>query len=249
MSTTLAKRSLAIATKEAMDFRELFEGTFERWVIAGSCRRQKPEVGDVEHVVIPKFGEVPDGGGGLFAATITANLVMHRADELLKVGTVSKHLYGDTGPRWGQTNRGMDYKGFNNEIFSADADNFGSVLTIRTGPSDYSRMLVTVMQHRGYRNRDGYVWNTNDWTCACGYAGNNVEYVRRDELEQTLVQSGARLIGGWRDKLRDDTEVIATCVNCRRHGTIRPAKVPVPTEEKFFEICGVKFCPPEERRG
>lgn len=156
MSTTIGKRTLAEAIRDAEEFREMFEGRFERWQIAGSVRRRKFEVADIEHVVIPKFGDIRTTGG-LFAETVVGNLLWDGVEALLSRGCVSKHIYGATGNRWGEKYRGVDFRGFNHEIFCADADNWGAILAIRTGPAKFSQHLVTVIQCRGLQQKDGYV--------------------------------------------------------------------------------------------
>jgi DNA polymerase/3'-5' exonuclease PolX len=159
MSTTLTKRPWAVAMIDADDFRGLFpKSSYERWEIAGSVRRQRPLVGDVEHVVIPVYGEV-ERGDGLFAVKERVNLLWHRLDALAREGQVSKHVYGWSGYRWGEIYRGCDFRGFNHEFFLADPDNFGGTLLIRTGPAEFSERVVTRMKDGGmYRQRDGYVW-------------------------------------------------------------------------------------------
>jgi DNA polymerase/3'-5' exonuclease PolX len=155
------KRSYEAALADARAFRDLFDmlpaPLYERWEFAGSLRRKRDQVGDVEHVIIPRFGDVTVEGD-LFGGTKSANLVMHRLDELLKSGQVSKHLYGTTGFRWGDKNRGADFRGFNHELFMADGDNWGSKLAILTGPADFSKQLVTGLLRRERCNKDGYVW-------------------------------------------------------------------------------------------
>ena len=160
MSTTAtAKRPLAEARLDARDFAELLlaDSLAERWTTAGSVRRGVPHVGDVEHVVIPRFGEVK-AGDSLFAETKTANLVWHRLDQLVAAGILRQHIYGATGPRWGDKYRGVDFRGFCHEIFTADPDNWGMQLAIRTGPPDFSRRLVTGLLEGGFRNQHGRVW-------------------------------------------------------------------------------------------
>lgn len=156
MSTTALKRHWAEAMSDAQRFLVMFDGLYERWEFAGSLRRKKPEVGDVEHVIIPKFGDVPDGDS-IFAATKRMNLVWHKLDQLLAEGKLTKHIYGAAGNRWGEKYRGVDFRGFNHELFMADAENFGSVLAIRTGPAEFSQKLVTALHPRGLQNKDGYV--------------------------------------------------------------------------------------------
>ena len=89
MSTTLSRRPLRKATEDAEAFRALFPAsTYERWEIAGSIRRGRPEVGDVEHVIVPRFGAIQITLG-LFAESQTVNLLWHHLDGLVRAGTVA----------------------------------------------------------------------------------------------------------------------------------------------------------------
>lgn len=237
-------RPLAQAVADAEAFRALFPpACYRRWEVAGSCRRGRPVVGDVEHVVIPAWGEVP--ATSLFAeATDRVNLLWYQLEALERGHVVSKHLYGsnpDTGRaiyRWGPKHRGADFRGFNHEIFTADADNWGSVLAIRTGPGPYSRMLVTRLQHNGYMNADGYVWDKNDWSCAdCGWAGAKPAQVAGKLPGAFVMDPEGRESGPLSD----------VCPTCGRHQHLSPAKVPAPEEREYFRLCGVAYVEPERR--
>lgn len=179
MSTTTMKRSRAEALKDAEALRAMFPADcYERWEFAGSLRRGRPEVGDVEHVIIPRAGQVR--GDDLFAEPQTVNLLFHHLDALVKGGEVTKHIYGTTGFRWGEKYRGVDYRGFNHELFCADADNFGCIYTIRTGPAEFSQRLVTMMKQRGmYRQQDGYVITQRDGQRVRGGGGEGVSVQSR----------------------------------------------------------------------
>jgi DNA polymerase/3'-5' exonuclease PolX len=159
MSTTTTKRALSEAIGDAKALREMFDAsTFERWHLAGSCRRRVPFISDVEHVVIPRWGDVADPNN-LFAVPVRTNLFMHRLDELVAAGAITKHLYGAAeGFRWGEKYRGADFRGSNHEFFLCDVDNFGPTFAIRTGPGLYSQMLVTKLRQNGLRNHEGKVW-------------------------------------------------------------------------------------------
>lgn len=161
--STGTKRTLADAKRDAEMFRALFADCYERWEVAGSVRRGKALVGDVEHVVIPKHGDVTEQNG-LFSQTRTVNLMLHRREALLVTATISKHLYtsnhadGSTSvsPRWGETYWGSDFRGFNHEIFCAVPANWGAQLLIRTGPADFSRRVVDTLRLAGtFRQQDG----------------------------------------------------------------------------------------------
>jgi DNA polymerase/3'-5' exonuclease PolX len=149
MSTSI-KRPLKDAQQDANDFRGLFPGCYERWEIAGSVRRLKADVGDVEHVVIPKgdklwrrIEELTRDADNMFADP-NAPFV--------------KHVYPNGTHRWGERYRGVDFRSFAHEIFVADVENWGAILAIRTGPAEFSEMLVTRLKVGGrLRQQDGFV--------------------------------------------------------------------------------------------
>jgi DNA polymerase/3'-5' exonuclease PolX len=210
MSTTLSKRTNSQAMRDAEAFRELFMSASERWMFAGSLRRKRPEVADIEHVVIPRFGDAP--GTDLFATPERTNLLNARLDELVANGEMTKHIYGVTGYRWGERYRGVDFRGFNNEVFCATPDNWGPTLAIRTGPAEFSQRLVTGLLKQGRRNKDGQVWKCQPCTVCAP------------------------------DRPRDHL-----CKGCQgtRLECVEP--IPVPTEEMYFELCGIKYIEPERR--
>lgn len=154
------KRPLAEAEEIAEWFRQLFSGTYTRWDIAGSIRRQRPEVGDVEHVVIPNY--LPN-----HVANAASNLVWLRAEELSKNtdtlfpkpdAPLDWHTYSDGHNRKGRVYRGYDFDGMLNEIFCCTLGNWGPTLAIRTGPAEFSEMLVTKMKAgKRFCQSDGYV--------------------------------------------------------------------------------------------
>ncbi len=156
MSTSI-RRPLAEALRDAQDFRALFPAIYyERWEIAGSVRRGKADIGDVEHVVEPI---------NVDAFRIKVNELTFDPDDIFSDDRAPfrKHVYCDGRHRWGDKYRGLNYRGFAHEIFVADAKNFGSVFALKTGPAAYSEMLVTVLKRSGRLQQiDGYVKYTKD---------------------------------------------------------------------------------------
>lgn len=155
MSTSI-KRPLAQALRDAEDCRAMFAGYFRRWEIAGSCRRGKAEVGDVEHVVLPLHVE---------ALRIKINELTFDPNDIFSDDRAPflKHVYCNGTNRWGDKYRGLSFRGFAHEIFMADEKNFGSVLALKTGPAEFSEMLVTVLKRNGrLHHADGYVKYTKD---------------------------------------------------------------------------------------
>lgn len=151
--STATKTDRAEAIQAADRFRAMFESCYERWEVAGSVRRLRPEVGDIEHVVIS--GQ--EAGGGLFGQTIPSMRVA--VDALLDRGTVTLHEYGETKThRNGDKYIGLDFEGRMHEIFMCDESNWGCILSIRTGSADFSRELVTRLRPRNFRQLDGSLW-------------------------------------------------------------------------------------------
>ena len=99
MSTTETRRTYQQGLQAAEAFRALFDpSACERWEFAGSLRRKSNSIGDLEHVVIPKFGDVPSDD--MFATPDRRNLLLTRMDELVAQGKIVRHIYGN-GQRWG----------------------------------------------------------------------------------------------------------------------------------------------------
>src|SRR6185437_7509005 len=113
----------------------------ERLVIAGSLRREKPEVKDIEIVAELKavglFGDVPDTGAleGAIAQAIRCG-VIEWDTELRRNGEKYKRFRAHGS-------------GICVDFFIADHENFGNILAIRTGNSDFSRLLVTKCSQGG----------------------------------------------------------------------------------------------------
>lgn len=121
--STGRKQSLGYAQRDAALFRDLFTlkgyQYWERWEIAGSVRRGKPEVGDIEHVVMPKFGKQ---GNELWMLLDS----MLPDDGIEAAGIVEKAVYPNGTNRWGEKYRGVMFRGFRHEVFIADAMNWGN---------------------------------------------------------------------------------------------------------------------------
>lgn len=110
--------------------------------IAGSLRRGTPTVGDIEIVALPEH-----------APTLLARL-----DKWVATGAVKKAIYSDGTTRWGEKYRGLIVEGMRVEVFLADADNWGYILWLRTGPGDANRYVMEQLQRLNapYRPQGGY---------------------------------------------------------------------------------------------
>ena len=141
--------SLPFARNLAGRMVELLEPECDRIEIAGSIRRQKPEVGDVEIVLIPKplrdlFGEP------LFGANRIEEMLLRDGFVFTKNGELFKQAKLPGG-------------GVNFDIFLTTPEKWGMVYTIRTGSADFTHWLVTSRQQGGalpsnMKVADGRIW-------------------------------------------------------------------------------------------
>src|SRR5688572_15684369 len=123
----------------------------ERIEIAGSIRRQKSEVKDIEIVCIPKT--VPDVQIGLFAAADPRRNLRHPGFASEFYNASENELMIEMGkPDHGKYVKIMLIEHqIKIDLFIATAENFGFLLAIRTGPADYShRILGNTWSRMGY---------------------------------------------------------------------------------------------------
>lgn len=130
---------------------ELLRPACERIEIAGSVRRNKPEVHDAEVVIIP----TPD--------------LLPLTDDLIQYGTAQYALYGEKRTkRWGSNYRGLLFKGIKCELFMTMEDSWGYQYWLRTGPGDANtyimRWLGLPHVKAPVRFQGGYGWYSRNWT-------------------------------------------------------------------------------------
>ncbi len=124
--------------------------------IAGSVRRQKAVVGDIEIVALPLFAASID----LFGAEEQYSALEDRIGKLLKCSdlTLDKMLRRN-GPLYKRFTRGS----VSVDLFVAQQGNYGNILALRTGDAAFSRALVTERRYGGLmpsylKQRDGFLW-------------------------------------------------------------------------------------------
>ena len=116
----------------------LLEPHCHRIAIAGSIRRQKPEVGDIEIVAIPKPYDV-----GLFESGIAT------------VVNQWPKVKGELPCKYTQ----RQLPEIKLDLFFATPENWGSILLIRTGNWRFSKHFMgTLLPQHGMRQKDGFVW-------------------------------------------------------------------------------------------
>lgn len=153
---------LAKAQRVAARLCQMFAPVVAEIVPAGSIRREKPVVKDVELV-----------------ACLREDLTIPHAEHEIS----SFVLQGVVDDKWEMdrinAKNGRRYKRFvvhaggefvSVDLFIADSQNFGNLLAIRTGDADWTRLMVTRgsqgLMPNDMAQRDGYLWR-GDEIVAC----------------------------------------------------------------------------------
>jgi DNA polymerase/3'-5' exonuclease PolX len=124
---------LEAATKVANELVELLRPDCERIEIAGSIRRRRPDVGDIELLVLP-IDEAPAG------------YKLHRhLERLMDEGVLSKRLNKKGSTMYGPSNKLLIHNesGIPVDIFASTRRNWGMALVVRTGPVDFNKAMMT----------------------------------------------------------------------------------------------------------
>ncbi|QNN23539.1 hypothetical protein HED60_15060 [Planctomycetales bacterium ZRK34] len=150
MSTTKTRIPLAAADRLAAKLIDELGPSCAVIEIAGSIRRRRPDVGDVELVAIPKL--VSDG---LFdgPGSPQRSLLQDRCDQLVAAGRMHRMQGGERNQRFmiGQGDRRAQL-----DLWICTPETWGVLFAIRTGSADFARSLVTPVSHGG-RLQDGLV--------------------------------------------------------------------------------------------
>ena len=124
------------AKKIARDFISQIQPFCSRAEIAGSVRRGKAEVKDIEICAIPK---------SLF--------------ELKIIMDKQYYIKGRFPAKYSQ----IVYQGKTIDIFWANKDNWGNIFLIRTGDWEFSKWIMGVKTRQvGLKQRDGYLWRGDE---------------------------------------------------------------------------------------
>ncbi len=143
------RQPLAVARRVADRFSQALAPACERIELAGSIRRCKETVGDIEIVAIPRFRQEEGPKPDLFnpAPVHEVSLVWEAISEMgpevcqpIRIEHWSrKRLRGEARylKLW------LPRSGFRVDLFLATPETWGVIFAIRTGSSDFSRALVT----------------------------------------------------------------------------------------------------------
>lgn len=146
---------LAVVLRYAERLVEALRPHCERVEVAGSVRRCKPAVGDLEVVLVPRLRQLqPDlfGAGGGDAV----NEAWEEMDRLTLPGSRLQQVPGRRGERFRQF-RHED--GLYVDVFAVlRPAEWGPIFAIRTGSAEFSQRAVTMLRRKGLRCSGGAVY-------------------------------------------------------------------------------------------
>lgn len=158
---TAIPRSVALMAAEKL-VRALWSGC-ERIEIAGSLRRCKPQVHDIEIVAVARFGTMPDGLFGSIEVDALEHCIaaMLADDSRLAARAVeNKRADGsiDVGTKLGPAFKALVFHDIPVDLFIVRPPaSWGVIYGLRTGPGDWNTRLVTECKNIGRRVSGGRV--------------------------------------------------------------------------------------------
>lgn len=172
---TLPKRPIAELRPIADDLVARLRPACERIEIAGSIRRGRPQVGDIEIVAIPRFEERKRAAQGtLFGPeraprTERASLLWDAVDAL-----------GVTCTKRGPVYRQFTWRGVRVDVYTCERGNWGWILFHRTGPGYLRAKIGSMLVDQGFAAVDGWIWD------ARGLSIDRVETPEEDDVFRLL---------------------------------------------------------------
>jgi len=124
----------------AEELKAVLESSCERIVIAGSIRRQKPEVGDIELLCIPKYIAGVDMLDAKIQTLIHFDMLGYRLNKL------GSKVYGPKNKLLVHLPSGIGV-----DIFSTDEECWPVALVVRTGGKVSNMRIATAALRRGYQ--------------------------------------------------------------------------------------------------
>jgi len=111
--------------------------------VAGSIRRKKSTVHDIEMVIIPKMKTVEVSLFDSAEVQAIDDFILNNKDFEKRLSKIGIHSYGEK-------NKLLIYKGMPLDIFTASPDNFLMVKFIRTGGANNNKEIATRAIKKGF---------------------------------------------------------------------------------------------------
>lgn len=143
---------LAQAQEIALHVAALLEPACERVVVAGSIRRERVEVKDIELVGLPLFGQDMFGARDYSRPSCLNEVI----EQLVQGGKLE---WDTLLPRNGDKYKRFVFPGSRIaiDLFLAVHGNMGNTLAIRTGNAKFSEALMSMAKRQGLQQKDGFL--------------------------------------------------------------------------------------------
>jgi len=141
-----------IAMMAASDVCRHLKSATTRLICAGSLRRQKAEVGDVEIVYIPRWKEL--SAIDLFGQERdNMNLADVAIERMLSEQVIDKRRFGGDSVRWGAKNKFAVHlaTGIGIDLFSTVESSWFNYVVCRTGGAATNQRIAIAAMKRGWR--------------------------------------------------------------------------------------------------
>jgi DNA polymerase/3'-5' exonuclease PolX len=156
----------AAALRVALALEAALRPHCHRIQIAGSLRREKPTVGDIELVYIPRIDQEPDPAS-LLSDLMEVNLVDTYIAALERTGVLARRLNCKGVEMFGPQNKLMihNYPGIPVDLFATTAESWFNYLVCRTGGAENNVAIAQAAIARGeqwnpygpgFTRRNGY---------------------------------------------------------------------------------------------
>jgi len=141
----------AIGVQVAKQLVSVLQPCCTRLVVAGSLRRRKPDVGDVELVYIG-MSELRKDPCDMFGRTMV-NLAEQAIERLQKAGVIKRRLNARGLETYGPKNKLMLHAetGMPVDLFASSEATWWNYLVCRTGPSESNIRICEAARRRGWK--------------------------------------------------------------------------------------------------
>jgi DNA polymerase/3'-5' exonuclease PolX len=142
----------ALALEVARKFVRFLKPHCEKIIVAGSLRRRKPMVRDIEILFVPKH-EIETDPSDLFGAQHQINVTERAIAALIEIGVLDKRPKSDGSFTWGPENKlGLHWpSGIAVDLFTTTKENWFNYLVCRTGSSENNIRICEAAIARGWK--------------------------------------------------------------------------------------------------
>ena len=141
---------LALAETVATSLITHLVDACERVQVAGSIRRRRQDVGDIELLCVP-LQDQKDLWGNPLPVQHSHDAVTQRVQELISTGFLALRVSEEGKTAFGAQNKLLVHlaTGIPVDVFSVPPENWGMALLVRTGPADFCKEVMSTFLTRG----------------------------------------------------------------------------------------------------